>query len=184
MKLIVGMGNPNKKYEKTRHNVGFRVIDKSSCVWGIELCHRKHFSVFGKGKVDSKLVFLVKPLTYVNLSGRAVKSFMRYYSFDLRDLLVIYDDMDLSLGRIRIRPEGGSGGHKGVESIILSLGSGKFPRVRIGIGRGNMGSDTEFVLGKFSPHEEPVIEDAIDKCVGAVEIIAREGLSTAMSMFN
>lgn len=182
--MVVGLGNPARKYEKTRHNAGFMVIDKFSSVSGIELCQRKHFSVFGKGKVDSEMVFLVKPLTYVNLSGKAINSFMRYYSFDLQDLLVIYDDMNLSLGKIRIRSEGSAGGHKGVESIILALGSKKFPRIRIGIGRGDMGSDTEFVLGEFSPHEEPVIEEAIERGVTAIQIIIREGLSTAMSMFN
>ncbi len=184
MKLIVGVGNPAKKYEKTRHNVGFRVIDRFSCVCGIELSHRKHFSLFGKGKVDSEMVFLVKPLTYVNLSGRAVKSFVRYYSFDLQDLLLIYDDMDLNLGKIRIRPEGGAGGHKGVESMIVSLGSRKFPRIRVGVGSEHTGSDVDFVLGNFYAHEQPVIEDAIERSVEAIGIIIREGLGAAMNRFN
>ena len=184
MKLVVGLGNPGKKYEKTRHNVGFMVIDRFSSVSGIEVSRKKHFSVFGKGKVDSETIFPAKPLTYVNVSGKAVSSFVRYYSFDLRDLIVIYDDMDLPPGKIRVRSEGGAGGHKGIESIILSLGSREFSRIRVGIGRAENRSDTEFVLGKFSPDEKPLIEDAISRSVEAVEVIIREGLEAAMNMFN
>jgi PTH1 family peptidyl-tRNA hydrolase len=184
MKVVVGLGNPAKKYEKTRHNAGFMVIDRFSRVSEIKLHNGKHLSLFGTGEIGSERVLLVKPLTYVNRSGRAIRSFMHYYSFDPQDLLVIYDDMDLNLGKIRIRSEGSAGGHKGVESIILAIGSRDFSRIRIGIGKGDTGPDTDFVLGKFSKDEEPVIERAIERSVAAIEIIIREGLSAAMNMFN
>ena len=184
MKFIVGLGNPGKKYDGTRHNVGFRVIDGFSSVSGVELCHEKHLSVFGKGKIDSERFLIVKPLMYMNRTGKAISSFIRYYSFEPQDLLVVYDDMNLNLGRIRIRAEGSAGGHKGVESIIWSLRSEKFPRIRVGIGRADTSSDTEFVLGKFRPSEEPAIEKAIGTCVSAIEIVIRQGLDTAMNMFN
>jgi PTH1 family peptidyl-tRNA hydrolase len=159
LKLVVGLGNPTAKYEKTRHNVGFRVIDRFSGFSGIELDCRKHFSVFGKGKVAGERVILAKPLTYVNLSGKAVGSFIHYYRVAVDDLLLIYDDMDLKPGRIRIRPYGSSGGHNGVESVITSLGSDRFPRIRIGIGRRELarGTDADFVLKNFSRDERPVL---------------------------
>ena len=186
LKLVVGLGNPTAKYEKTRHNVGFRVIDRFSGFSGIELDCRKHFSVFGKGKVAGERVILAKPLTYVNLSGKAVGSFMHYYRVAVGDLLLVYDDMDLQPGRIRIRPYGSSGGHNGVESVITALGSDRFPRIRVGIGRRESagGTDADFVLRSFSRDERPVIEEAIDKGARAVETVIREGLSAAMDKFN
>jgi PTH1 family peptidyl-tRNA hydrolase len=185
------LGNPTAKYEKTRHNVGFRVIDRFSGFSGIELRSRKHFSMFGKGEIAGERVILAKPLTYVNLSGKAVGSFMHYYRVAVDDLLLIYDDMDLKPGRIRIRPYGGSGGHNGVESVITVLGSDRFPRIRIGIGRRESagGTDADFVLrnfprGNFPRDEQSVIEEAIDKGARAVEAVIREGLSAAMDKFN
>ena len=184
MKLVVGLGNPERKYKDTRHNAGFRVVDMFSRVSGIELRRSKHFSLFGKGKIGRESVILAKPLTYVNLTGTAVKSFVRYYEISLRDLLIVYDDMDLSIGKIRIRPDGGSGGHRGVQSIISHLGSEKFPRIRIGIGRKEDKRGSEFVLGKFSAEEKPVIEEAAAEVVKAIEVILREGLTLAMNRFN
>ena len=186
MKLVVGLGNPSPEYEKTRHNAGFRVIDGFSDYCGIRLSQRKHFSVFGKGKLGKEKIIIAKPLTYVNLSGRAVKSFMSYYRLDLQDLLLVYDDMDLETGRIRIRSGGSSGGHKGVESIMTHVGSEKFTRLRIGIGKEKMGAMTgrEFVLRKFSRAEEPVIQKAVERSVSAIETIIISGITCAMNKFN
>lgn len=186
MKLVVGLGNPAPKYEKTRHNAGFRVIDGFSDYCGIKLSQRKHFSVFGKGEFGKEKFIIAKPLTYVNLSGRAVKSFVSYYRIDLQDLLLVYDDMDLLIGRIRIRSGGGSGGHNGVESIIMHLGSEKFTRLRIGIGKEKTGAVTgkEFVLRKFSRVEEPVIQEAVERSVSAIETVIISGVTCAMNKFN
>jgi PTH1 family peptidyl-tRNA hydrolase len=186
LKLVVGLGNPEAKYQKTRHNVGFRVIDRFSGFSGIELQSRKHFSIFGKGEIAGERVILAKPLTYVNLSGKAVGSFMHYYRVSLDDLLLVYDDMDLAPGKIRLRPCGSSGGHNGVESVITALGSDRFPRVRIGIGRKELAgmTDADFVLRNFPRDEKPVIEEAIDRGARAVEAIIREGISAAMDKFN
>ena len=184
MKLVVGLGNPERKYKGTRHNVGFRVVDGFSRMSGIELSRSKHFSLFGKGKIGREKVILAKPLTYVNLTGEAVKSFVRYYEIALRDLLIGYDDMDLSIGKIRIRPDGSSGGHRGVQSIIFHLGSEKLPRIRIGIGRKEDRRGKEFVLGKFSAEEKPVIEEAVAEVVKAIEVVVGEGLTAAMNRFN
>ena len=186
MKLVVGLGNPAPEYEKTRHNAGFRVLDGFSDYCGIRLRQRKHFSIFGKGEFGNQRLIIAKPLTYVNLSGRAVKSFVNYYRIELRDMLLVYDDMDLEIGRIRIRSGGSSGGHKGIESVILHVGSEKFPRLRVGIGKEKTGAMTgrEFVLRKFSRVEEPVIQKAVERSISAIETVIISGLACAMNRFN
>jgi len=185
VKLVVGLGNPSAEYESTRHNVGFRVVDEVSSVSGIKVTRKKHGSVFGRGRFCGEDIILAKPLTYVNLSGKAVKSLARYYRLNLEDMLVVYDDMDLPLGRIRLRDGGSSAGHRGMDSIIEELGDSRFPRLRIGISKMEGGKrGKEFVLGRFSGEEEEVIGGVVKLAVQAVRTVVSEGLAAAMNRFN
>ncbi len=185
MMLIVGLGNPGQSFRDTRHNIGFEIIEALSHSLHIQLIKNSHRSLFGKGVVADKRVILAKPLTYMNLSGEAVSSFLRYYKMNTRDLLLIYDDMDLPLGRIRIRERGGSGGHRGLDSVIDSIGRSDFPRIRIGIrGKKEEMDRIGYVLGRFSEEERRVVEKVVQDVVKAAETILREGVVKAMNMFN
>ncbi len=185
MKLIAGIGNPSPEYALTRHNAGFMAVDRLSSVSGIGLSGKKHRSSYGRGLFAGEDVLLVKPLTYVNLSGSAVKSFLKYYPLEAEDVLVIHDDMDIPLGRLRIKAGGSSAGHGGVESIIKEIGTDRFPRIRIGIGSSDRrGRGVNFVLGRFSPEEKKILEDVLSSCVGAVEEILARGLQSGMNKFN
>ena len=194
MILIVGLGNPGKKFEKTRHNVGFRVVE--------ELSRKNNFSDFklskkflaeiSEGEIASEKVILAKPQTFMNNSGKAVKKIIKNLKLKIKNLIVVHDDIDLPLGKIRISVGRSSAGHKGVESIIKELGTNNFVRFRIGIKPENNEQKTknrkqkaeDFVLKKFGKEEEKVLKEAVEKTVEAIEITIKEGLENAMAKYN
>ncbi|MFC1968017.1 aminoacyl-tRNA hydrolase [Chloroflexota bacterium] len=193
MKLIVGLGNPGKAYANNRHNVGFRCLNHLAKRHALPFDKRQFRARVATGEIAGSKVMLAKPQTYMNLSGQAVGSLMRKLNLPLHDLVVIHDDLDLPLGRTRLRPGGGSGGHKGVESIISSLASRDFPRIRVGIGRPDEaevmhGSDEEdvvsYVLSDFTPKEKQVIEGAIAQVAEFIRCLVTEGIDSAMNRFN
>ncbi|MEW6621134.1 MAG: aminoacyl-tRNA hydrolase [bacterium] len=181
MRLIVGLGNPGLDYAQTRHNVGFKVINSLAKLNKIELKGRKYKSRMGQNNE----VILAKPMTYVNLSGEAVELLVRHFQINLADLVVIYDDINLPVGKIRIRKEGSAGGHNGMKSIIEKLGSQQFPRIRVGIG--SPPPEIEFrhyVLSNWTPQEKEIIEEATKRVVQAIICIIEEGIDIAMNKFN
>jgi len=185
MRVIVGLGNPGRDYAHNRHNVGFRCINHLARKHGISLGHRNCQAQHGTGRVEGIEVVLAKPRTFMNLSGRSAKLLMQRFKAEPADLVVIHDDLDLALGRIRLRTDGGSGGHKGIESIVAALGSRDFLRVRIGIGRPLAEADpVDYVLGDFSPSELPVVEEAVVRAGEALSCLLKEGLAAAMNRYN
>lgn len=183
MKLVVGLGNPGKKYSETRHNLGFKVVNELAHRHRIEKEENRFDAIVGHCRINAEKTLLVKPLTFMNLSGKAVQPIMRFYKIALQDLIVIYDDMDLPCAALRIRASGGSGGHKGVLSIIEMLGSQDFARIRIGIGRPPRGV-VEWVLSTPQPEERLELEAAVHSAADAVECWVKEGLVKAMNRFN
>lgn len=183
MKVIVGLGNPGRKYSDTRHNIGFRVLDEIARRSSIEKEESRFDAIIGHIRISGEKVLLVKPLTYMNLSGKAVQPLMRWFKLDLSDLIVIYDDMDLPPGTLRLRAQGGSGGHKGMASIIERLGSQEFARIRIGIGRPD-NEAIDWVLGKFSLTEQKLMEGVIGQAAAAVECWVKQGIERAMNEYN
>jgi len=183
MKLVVGLGNPGRKYASTRHNVGFMVIERLARELNVSVTKKMFNALVGQGLIDKEKIVLAMPQTYMNLSGQAVGPLLNWYKLDPSDLLVIYDDMDLPAGRLRIRPAGGSGGHKGMQSIIAALGTENFARVRIGIGRPEtVDMETvDYVLSSPGPGE---MEEALQAAAGAVVCIVRDGLEKAMNTYN
>ena len=185
--IIVGLGNPGRKYDGTRHNVGFDVID--------ELVDRFHIggpekfgkSMIGKGRIGDRKVILVKPMTYMNLSGEAVQEIVHYFKADPeQDLVIISDDIDLQVGQLRIRKKGSAGGHNGLKNIVQHLGSGNFARIRVGVG-GKPDPDfalMDYVLGHFSGDDKKVMEEAVSKAADAVACMVTEGADLAMNRFN
>jgi len=192
MKIIVGLGNPGRKYRDNRHNAGFCCIDYMAEKYSIPLKKRTCQSDIGQGTIAGHQVILAKPRTFVNLSGNAVSCLLDKYKADADDLIVIHDDLDLATGRIRLKLGGRSGGHRGVNSIIACLGTQDFHRVRIGISRPtseNVRSRdedeiVEYVLSDFTDEEEKVIDSAISTAAEAIECIIAEGIETAMNKFN
>lgn len=188
MKLIVGLGNPGASYAGNRHNVGFRCVDYLSRRHIIPVNKRRLRlkslnAIYGIGEIAGTPVILAKPRTYMNLSGTAVSQLVRRFDVSLGDLIVIYDDMDLPTGKIRIRPTGGAGGHNGMASIIASLGSEDFTRLRIGIGRPD-GDEVSYVLNDFSDAEKQSIDDALAGAADAIGCILTQGLEAAMNRYN
>lgn len=184
MHVIVGLGNPGKKYECTRHNVGFDAIDILAQRHGIKNTTIKHKALVGTGIINSKKVILVKPATYMNLSGESVIDVMRYYDVDIEDLIVIYDDFDTDLGKVRIRKKGSAGSHNGMKSIIYHTQDDMFPRVRIGIGRPERQPLADFVLSRFSGDDRIDAMNGIEKAADAVEVMLDEGIDISMNKFN
>ena len=191
MKLIVGLGNPGKTYAHNRHNVGFRCLNYFARLHSIRFDHRQCRARVGIGEVRGEKLLLAKPGTFVNLSGKPVACLVRKHDIPLSDLLVIYDDLDLPLGKIRLRQSGGSGGHKGMNSIISALESKDFPRIRVGIGHPQTEEQSisedaivNYVLSDFSLQEEAIIKLAIAKVVEAVDCFLSRGIEAAMSKFN
>ncbi|MFJ5966131.1 aminoacyl-tRNA hydrolase [Bacillus sp. NPDC093026] len=185
MITFIGLGNPGREYEKTRHNVGFMTIDELSKKWNIPLNQSKFNGQYGTGIVSGQKVLLVKPLTYMNLSGECVRPLLDYYDIPLEDVKVIYDDLDLPTGRIRLRTKGSAGGHNGIKSLIQHLGSPEFDRIRIGIGRPQNGMKVvDYVLGRFSEEEQPVIVSAIQASVEACEVALTKPFLEVMNDFN
>ena len=191
MKLIVGLGNPGKTYAHNRHNVGFRCLNYFARFHSIRFDHRQCRARIGLGEIEGDKLLLAKPSTFVNLSGKTMACLVREHDIPLSDLLVIYDDLDLPLGKIRLRQSGGSGGHKGMNSIISALGSEDFPRIRVGIGRPQveeqfMSEDAivKYVLSDFSPQEEAIIKPVIATVAEAIDCFLGQGIAAAMGKFN
>jgi PTH1 family peptidyl-tRNA hydrolase len=183
-KLIVGLGNPGDKYKETRHNVGFRVVELLAERHGIDLRRHRHQSVYGEGRIGEVAVLLAKPLTYMNLSGQAVAALLRYHGLTAADALVIYDDVHLPVGRLRVRAQGTAGGHNGIKSIIGSLGTSEFPRIRLGVGGPSDRPLVDHVLGGFNRRESEVIAEILPLAADAAEVTLREGVEAAMNRFN
>jgi peptidyl-tRNA hydrolase, PTH1 family len=185
--LIVGLGNPGPKYEGTRHNVGFVAIDALAKVWNINLAENKKFQGwFGEGIAPGhQKIRLLKPTTYMNNSGQAIRAVLDWYKIPPEAVLVVYDDMDLAVGRIRLRLSGSAGGQNGMKSAIAHLGSQNFPRLRIGIGsKAVTGDAISHVLGTFTPAEKGLIVEVIDLTVGAIETALTQGVEKSMSLYN
>ncbi len=185
MICIIGLGNPGMKYKKTRHNAGFRVIDLLAGEYGIRMKGSKFQAKVGEGFAHGKKILLVKPLTYMNASGWAVSAVLEYYKVPIEDMVVLYDDMDLPLGALRIRERGSAGGHNGLKSIIGYLKTEDFARVRIGIGKPEGSKGTiPHVLGKFNGEENALAEQIFRRCAQAVDCLVREGVQMAQSRYN
>ena len=186
MYVLAGLGNPGARYELTRHNVGFKVVDRLAGEFNAKVDKSMFKALYGEGFYENIKVLLVKPQTYMNLSGTAVAAVMNWYKLLPPELLVIYDDMDLPVGKIRIRNKGGHGGHRGMISIIEQLGTSDFTRIRIGIGRPEIpGYDPAgWVLGRFSGDEQKAVSDAVINAAAAAGYIIKEGAVAAMNKFN
>jgi peptidyl-tRNA hydrolase, PTH1 family len=185
MKLIVGLGNPGRQYEQTRHNIGFEVIDELSDQFGIPLNQSKLKGFYGVGLYKGEKVLLLKPLTYMNLSGESIRAVMDYYHIDMDDLLVIYDDLDLPVGKIRLRQKGSAGGHNGIKSTITHLGTQQFNRIRIGIDRPLSGMNIpDYVLGKFQKEEQIELQNAVKKSAQACDAWLNKPFLQVMNEFN
>lgn len=202
--LIVGLGNPGAKYKDTRHNIGFMAMDFLAEAHSIKLNKKDFDSLWGKGSVNDNEVILLKPQTYMNLSGGAVQGISGYFHIEPKDILVIYDDIDLEFGSVRVRPNGGSGGHRGMQSIIECLGTNDFPRIRLGIGRpekqgqaclrrrrGRQGARgkgqedvADYVLSNFTAAEKAILRQTLDDAKEAVDAILKDGIEKAMNRFN
>ncbi|MBQ2626175.1 MAG: aminoacyl-tRNA hydrolase [Eubacterium sp.] len=186
MYLIVGLGNPGSKYAGTRHNMGFDTIDELVEKHRISSDGVKMKGMSGRGIIGGERVILLKPMTYMNLSGEAVRAWLDYYKLDPEeDLIVIYDDVDQEPGRMRIRKKGSAGGHNGMKSIIQHIGTSSFPRIRIGVGAKPAGWDlADYVLGHFSKEDRKVVDEVIKDAADAVEMIISEGVDEAMNRYN
>ena len=182
--LVVGLGNPGPEYKGTRHNVGFELIDRLAEKHRIKLDRSKHQARYGVGTLFETSVVLVKPLTFMNLSGRAVAPLMRDYALRPERVLVVADDTDLAPGRLRLRAEGSAGGHNGHKSLIGSLGTQAYPRLKIGIGRTTKDDTIDHVLGPFHPDERPDVEAALRRCEAAIEALFLRGIEAAMQESN
>ena len=187
MFIIAGLGNPDEKYQGTRHNVGFDVVDRLAEKYQIAIDTKKHRALIGKGVIEGQKVLLVKPQTYMNLSGESIRSLVEYYKIDPEEeLLVIYDDISLEPGMLRLRTKGSAGGHNGMKSIIKHLGGDTFPRIRVGIGgEKHPGQDlADYVLGHFKDDEKELLSDALDKAEKAAELFAQDEFSEAMNKYS
>ena len=185
MKLVVGLGNPGRQYTGTRHNLGFMCVDELSGRWEVALSDKRKHVVIGQGIFHDTEFVLAKPRTFMNDSGVAINYLLTRFGNDTSDLLIIYDDMDLPLGQIRIRPSGGSAGQKGARSIIETVGTTDFARLRIGIGEPGIVTEAiPFLLSPFSADEQPMVRDAVHRAAAAVECLFIEGIDIAMNKFN
>lgn len=184
MKIIVGLGNPGKEYERTRHNTGFMVLDRLSEKLNIEISQSKFKGLYGKGKYKGEDVLLLKPQTYMNLSGESLRAVMDFFKVDLEDVLVVYDDLDMPVGKLRLRQSGSAGGHNGIKNIILHTGSQNFNRIRVGIDRSKYIKVVDWVLSRFSKEEEAAIEQGVENASEAVIDYLEHGFNHAMNRFN
>ncbi|MDU7709044.1 MAG: aminoacyl-tRNA hydrolase [Clostridium sp.] len=186
MYIIAGLGNPDRQYEGTRHNVGFEVIDTIASKYNIAVDTKKHRAFIGKGVIGGQKVILAKPQTYMNLSGESIISLVEYYKIDEeQELIVIYDDVSLGVGKLRIRAKGSAGGHNGIKNIIAHLGSEVFPRIKIGVGEKPPKYDlADYVLGHFTKAEHELMEESYGNAVHAVEMIISGEIQAAMNEYN
>ena len=185
MKLVAGLGNPGRKYEGTRHNIGFDVLDvlarRHGAQW--EMGPRGIEALVGRWRSHDTV--LAKPLTFMNLSGGAIVALLQFYKIDPADLLVVVDDVNIDLGRLRLRPGGSAGGHNGLKSVIGSLGSDQFARMRIGVGRGDNRRDlADHVLAKFDADERAIVAEMVDRAADAIELFIAEGIGPVMNRYN
>ncbi len=183
MKLIVGLGNPGKEYGKTRHNMGFMALDAFALKMQVDIDKEDFHGIYGRLRLDKDDYLLLKPLTYMNLSGQSVRAICDYFKIACSDIIVIYDEMALPPGKIRLREKGSSGGHKGMQSIIDYMGSSEIKRIRIGIGEPTY-NVIDYVLGKPSSDEQALIDEAIVKAVEALSMIVNQDFHHAMSKYN
>lgn len=184
MKIIVGLGNPGNEYMNTRHNVGFMAVDELAHRWGISAWKKRSQALVAEYR-GSETVILIKPQTYMNLSGTAVGELARWYKVKVEDIIVIFDDMDLPIGRLRIRTKGSSGGHRGIESLLTHLDKDSFARLRIGIDRPPTGWQVvDYVLSSFRTEEQLLLKETIAKVVDAVECIVEQDVTKAMNLYN
>ncbi len=186
MFVIVGLGNPGRQYEGTRHNIGYDVVDALARKHGIKIKDIKHKGIMGKGSVYGEKVFLVKPLTFMNLSGECVREIIDYYKVDEKaQLIVVADDVSLEPGQIRMRKKGSAGGHNGLKSIIQHFGHEEFMRIKMGVGDKPSGYDLAgFVLGHFDKKEQQIMDESIGNAIAAIECIMEDGIDKAMNLYN
>jgi len=186
MYIIVGLGNPKTEYKNTRHNVGFDVIDALADKYGIKMDQKKHRAVCGKGIIEGQKVILAQPQTFMNLSGLSVMDLVNFYKADPKtELIIIYDDIDLSLGQIRIRKQGTAGGHNGMKSVIGAVNTTEFTRIRMGVGAKPKDFDlADYVLGHFTNAERKVVDEAVGMAVDAISITLTDGPDKAMNLYN
>lgn len=185
MYIIAGLGNPEPKYNKTRHNIGFRVLDALADKHNIDVSEQKHKGLLGKGIIAGEKVILIKPQTYMNLSGECIRAAADYYKAEPETIIVLFDDISLDVGRLRVRKKGSAGGHNGIKSIIAHLGTEGFPRLKFGVGDKPPRMDlADYVLGRFSPDDEALVEDGIKRACGAVECMLSDGFDAAMNRYN
>jgi len=185
MYIIVGLGNPSKKYEHTRHNVGFEVIDILADRMGIHVDESKHKGLVGRGMLEGQKVVLVKPQTFMNLSGECVRAVADFYKVPEEEIIVIYDDISLEPGQLRIRAKGSAGGHNGIKNIIAHLGTQVFPRVKVGVGeKPRMMDLADYVLSHFTREEQGLMNDAFKEAADAVAMMVSQGIDPAMNKYN
>ncbi len=185
MYLIVGLGNPEPEYSKTRHNMGFDVVNKIVSKYEIELTRTKFNGIYGSGTIEGEKVILLKPQTFMNLSGQCIKPFVDFYKIPLENVLVIFDDMDVEVGSIKLRKKGGPGTHNGAKSVVYELASEDFPRIRVGIGRPVDEYDAiDYVIGKLEDEKYKDLEKGVDKAVEAVAEYLKSGIDITMNKFN
>ena len=184
MYVIAGLGNPGRQYEKTRHNMGFLVVDEFAAAHGIDVRRIKHKALIGEGRIAGEKILLVKPQTYMNLSGESLREVMAYYDVPMENLIVVYDDMDLETGTLRIRKKGSSGSHNGMKSVIYQLQSDEFPRIRIGIGSTSGDEWKDYVTGQVTEKEAGILAETIRNAAAALECILTDGIDIAMNRYN
>ncbi|SET41858.1 aminoacyl-tRNA hydrolase [[Clostridium] polysaccharolyticum] len=185
MYIIVGLGNPTREYEATRHNIGFDAITRLSDDYRIPLNMKKHKAICGTGFIEGQKVILAQPQTYMNLSGESVRELSDFYKVPVENIIIIYDDISLDVGQIRVRPKGSAGGHNGIKSIISHLGTQEFPRIRIGVGNKPEGWDlADYVLGRFPREEEAVVRFALGRAAQACKDFILEGMQYTMNQYN
>ncbi|MGN9133953.1 aminoacyl-tRNA hydrolase [Clostridium sp. HCP1S3_B4] len=183
MILIVGLGNPGQEYRNTRHNIGFNCVNCIAEKYNISINREKFKGEYGEGIIKGEKVMILRPLTFMNLSGESVKAVMDFYKLSNKDIIVIYDDISLPIGRLRIREKGSAGGHNGIKNIILNLGNDEFSRIKVGVGQPK-GDLVSHVLGKFPKEEFEILDDVLDTVVSATETIIESGTKDAMNKFN
>lgn len=185
MYVIVGLGNPEPEYAQTRHNMGFDTINKIAQTYHIEMSKTKFNAIYGSGTIQHQKVVLVKPQTYMNLSGQAVREFTNFYKIALEELILIYDDIDIEKGIVKLRKKGGPGTHNGMKSVVQELGNQEFSRVRVGIGSPEFKNDmVNYVIGKIPKEEKEILQQGVEKATLAIEEILKNGMDTAMNRYN
>lgn len=185
MHIIAGLGNPTKQYEGTRHNVGFETIDRIAAENGIAVETRKHKALCGMGYMDGEKVILAKPQTFMNLSGESIRALVDFYKVEPENIIIIYDDISLDVGQLRIREKGSAGGHNGIKNIIAHLGTQEFPRIKVGVGEKPQGWDlADYVLGRYNAEDRKMIDAAQKDAADAVKLMVAGDVKTAMNRYN